>query len=386
MATRLPVPRPVQRRLWAEAFGYCMNPECEAKLISDADVNLGEMAHIVANADGGDPSFENMILLCKDCHTEIDATRNSSTIPTLRSWKEDREREMRQRFSRNYTSFEELRNDVVPLLERNGGIFDLYGPDGDLESSEARHALWDRFEGELVANNRKLELMLSDSKRLFHRDNWNIITAFLNHAREFVTTRGLPDTPRSALFPRDILSIFGIEESIHEHPVPNLAALENFISRLVSNDSVVSLELESDQSVTYVEGDGIVTMSLLDIPHVQQVFWTGKFFTPRRTDVRTRDLVFMLRWLTRNGFEYRFDDPTRLSELTINDRHHVKFFYSYVFSSSDAQQLREDQIAVNLHMWNKAPVSDDARRYIANAVGTVINQDEFFIYAKQNMR
>ncbi len=94
----------------------------------------------------------------------------------------------------------------------------------------------------------------------------------------------------------------------------------------------------------------------------------------------------MLRWLTRNGFEYRFDDPTRLSELTINDRHHVKFFYSYVFSSSDAQQLREDQIAVNLHMWNKAPVSDDARRYIANAVGTVINQDEFFIYAKQNMR
>lgn len=388
MTNRPSVLRNVGRKLWAEAFGYCMNPECESALISDGGVNLGEMAHIVTNADRGEPSFDNMILLCKDCHAEIDATRTSKTIPRLRAWKRDRETEMRQRFSRAYASFDELRADVVPLLERNGRIFSRYGPTGDVESAEQRRALWNKFEGELIANNMKLQLMFENSEGLFHKENWDIVTSFGDHVEEFINTRDDSDYLRIILFPQSLLSIFGIDKDISGRPVPNLSALGSLIGRLLDEDAFVDLELEPTQTLTYMDDGKLTMFDLHDRPHVHQIFWNGQHYRRNSTNVRIDDLVFVLKWLRKNDISYRFEDLTRLSELTLQDDYHVKLFYSYVLSLSDAYQvdIKENQIAVNIHSWNGGPISEDAKRYAKDAGFRIMNQRAFFAYAHRNIK
>jgi len=76
------------KTLWGRAAGICSMPECRAKLTQDAKAvpaaaNLGEMAHIVAEEEGGPRgqsiltvnernSYPNLILLCPTCHTRID--------------------------------------------------------------------------------------------------------------------------------------------------------------------------------------------------------------------------------------------------------------------------------------------------------------------------
>ena len=133
-------------------------------------------------------------------------------METLQSWKTHRNREIQARFSRAYRSFEELSRDVVPLLERNGRIFDNYGPGVDDEGVYGRRKLWETFEGEIVANNQVLELMLAKNMDLFPTPNREIIQSFIDHAKEFVNTRGAPAS-RVKLFPVGLCSIFGLQEA-----------------------------------------------------------------------------------------------------------------------------------------------------------------------------
>ena len=188
MNRRPSVPTNIRRRLWAESMGHCMNQDCERALIQD-DQNISDIAHIVPNADDGSVSFDNLILLCVSCHRRVDGSRTKGTVATLRSWKTRRSGELQTRFSRTYSSFEDLSRDVVPLLERNGRVFDSYGPGVDDRVADERHKLWGVFEGEIIANNRKLALMLTRNMRLFPKTNQKIIQDFEDHTKEFVNTR-----------------------------------------------------------------------------------------------------------------------------------------------------------------------------------------------------
>ena len=132
--------------LWAEAIGHCMNPECQIELIKDG-VSVGEMAHIKAHADGGDVSFDNLLLLCTNCHTRTDGNRTEDTVPQLKEWKTNRNVEIVKRFEKQYRSFGQLQEAVTPILERNGQIFDSYGPSTDQPYNSERHGLWLKFEG-----------------------------------------------------------------------------------------------------------------------------------------------------------------------------------------------------------------------------------------------
>ena len=82
MSKRPAVARNTERELWAEAIGHCMNPDCQIELIKD-EVSIGEMAHIKARSDGGDVSCDNLLLLCGNCHTQIDRNRTEATMTQL---------------------------------------------------------------------------------------------------------------------------------------------------------------------------------------------------------------------------------------------------------------------------------------------------------------
>ncbi len=223
--------------LWSESMGHCMNSQCHKDLFR-GDANIGELAHIEANADGGDVSFDNLLVLCRHCHKTIDDNPQQWPREVLRHWKRDRNSEIQQRFTERFASFADLQVVVVPILERNGRIFDSYGPTGDPSVDAKRHRLWLLFEGELIANNRRLEQILIANKELLHPQNQNIVEAFVAHTREFVQTREEAPVSRVNLFPSEVNSVFGIER-VNGVPVPNTSALQNFIAQLVHEDRFV---------------------------------------------------------------------------------------------------------------------------------------------------
>ena len=387
MSSRRSVPRDVERMLWSESGGYCMNPGCEARLFSEDGTNLSDRAHIVPDAEGGPPSFENLLLLCQSCHRLVDTNRTSGTVETLRSWKTQRQQDLTQRFERRYDSFESLRADVVPILTRNEQLFTHYGPNPSSGGGDERHRLWRKFEGEIVSNNRRLELMLSKNKHLFHSENWDIITRFIGHAKEFAQTRDEEPVRRELLFPIELLSIFGME-SVHDRLFPNVSALQNLITKLVRDGAFVELELEPRQLLTYRASEGIIRLDLNNRPFMQQLFWNGRHYHPRTTELRMESLVFVVKWLQRRGISYTFADVRELTELTLNGKYHVKLYYSYLLSQAElfGVNVKDNMLAVNVHNWNDGPISGEAGRYASAAGFQVMNQAEFFAFADRNIR
>jgi hypothetical protein len=79
--------------LWGRAAGRCAMPECRIELFADATeydpiVTIGEMAHGAAASDGGpraNPNlrqqerndYNNLILLCQNCHARFDGQPNT---------------------------------------------------------------------------------------------------------------------------------------------------------------------------------------------------------------------------------------------------------------------------------------------------------------------
>lgn len=387
MNKRQTVPRDTERRLWAEAIGHCMNPECQDELLA-GEVNVGEMAHIVPHEERGDVSFENLILLCRRCHTLTDRKRTEETVVQLQGWKRNRNREVNERFAKRFTSFEKLKESIVPLLARNATIFYNYGPDKADPNNEERHNMWLKFEAEIISNNQRMQLMLGPNQHLIHKGNRPLVDTFIAHAREFVETRDDDPIQRVLLFPQDFLSIFGLGPAEHRGLVSNVSALQNFITDLVRTGKFVDLYLESEQTLIYRENDKEVFLDLNDSPHINQIYYSGRYYRPETTKVRLGGLVFFLKWLSGNNINFVFDDISNLTELTLNDSHKVKLCYAYCLSVSDLHQFKLDDglIVVNLHTWNGAPITEEAHKYASGFGVRLFSQNDFFKYAHRNIK
>lgn len=93
--------------LWGRAAGRCAVPKCRVELIVEATdhdpvVLIGDIAHVEAASDRGpraNPSrgardrdeYENLILLCKNCHARLDGQKNANTVASIRELKENHE-------------------------------------------------------------------------------------------------------------------------------------------------------------------------------------------------------------------------------------------------------------------------------------------------------
>lgn len=94
----------VKRRLWAESMGRCMNPDCRAELfIKNSDIM--EKAHIGAYYETEDNSYENLIVLCPNCHKKFDKT-GFVDENIVKQWKEIRRNELEKFFSVELSSFD----------------------------------------------------------------------------------------------------------------------------------------------------------------------------------------------------------------------------------------------------------------------------------------
>lgn len=93
--------------LWGRAAGKCAVPECRIDLVVDATdhdpiVVIGDIAHIEASSNKGPranrklsakerDSYDNLILLCKNCHFRFDAQKNTNTVLTIKQLRAEHE-------------------------------------------------------------------------------------------------------------------------------------------------------------------------------------------------------------------------------------------------------------------------------------------------------
>lgn len=140
----------VKRKLYAESMGRRMNPSCNKELFCK-NGDIIEKAHIVAYSKLLNNSYENLVLLCPNCHTDYDKNKAFSSEEVL-SWKKIRKEELEKLFCKKYNTIEELERTVVPLLLDNKTIFENY-------YLKCNRELWDKFEFKILANNRKLKMI-----------------------------------------------------------------------------------------------------------------------------------------------------------------------------------------------------------------------------------
>ena len=364
-------------------MGHCMNPECHTDLHSGGTF-IGEIAHIVPNAHGGDVAYGNLLVLCRNCHRIVDDQRTSQTEEEMSRWKRIRNREIRKRFTKRYDSFEELSDHVVPILERNRSIFDSYGP---INNGASAHHMWLSFEAELLANNQKLVDILNKNKELLHFANQEIVERFTTHAHEFKETRRDRSNPRRILFPAKLNSIFGVER-VSAGLTPNVSALQNMIEQLIRDGEFVDLDLEEEQVLVYRENDSDVVLHLNDRPRVDQILWSRRCYRPQTTSLRLDGLLFTLNWLRRRGFEYRIPNLCELGHIRLEDGTDVIFVYEYCLSASHLYKIDidEEMLIVNLYNWNGGVISEDAESHAEEFGAVAMNQREFFRFCHRNLK
>ena len=93
--------------LWGRSAGRCAMPECRSELfVDDSEYDpigiIGDIAHVEAVSDtgprcnpvreiGNRDEYDNLILLCKNCHARIDGQKRKFTLDALRQIKADHE-------------------------------------------------------------------------------------------------------------------------------------------------------------------------------------------------------------------------------------------------------------------------------------------------------
>lgn len=331
-------------------------------------------------------NFENLLILCKNCHKEVDDQRSEATVPMLLAWKRERAAEIQATFARVYDDFDDLSTVVVPILHSNLAIFQSYGPNDTLATYDEKHAMWLQFEGELIANNQKLVLLLDTNQHLIHKQYRDTIEQFKLHVNEFIHTREDAQIQRVNLFPSEINSMFGVEQT-NVKLAANVSALQNFIAHLCREDRFVGLELVDRQVLTYLDQGAAVELDLRDEPRVLQSYWNARCYQTQTTHVRLENLVFVLEWLNSRHWQIEFREPANLVDVIINHQlrgHEEVFFcYKYLCSLTDLYAVpeRENLIVVNLHNWNDGPFTDEARDYAEQTGIRAMNQREFFAFA-----
>lgn len=372
-------PANIKRKLYYESCGHCLNPSCRSNFF---EKDCGEKAHIIPVKNGGLSSHENIILLCANCHEQFDREPSSWDPNTLTEWKKTNRENIEAMFTQEVHNFVDLKSMVAPILENNQKIFENYGP-----HINDTNELWNKFEYQLIANNKRLELMLNKNRKLLPYSNQDIVDNFILHSKEFAETRDDPTIPRKILFPEKLLSIFGLAK-VDTGLMENVSIVQNIITHLQQNGNVYINFSTPNPELRYLNEAGAeTTLDLTDGPNLMQIVFTNRLFKPKNTSLRLTKLIFFLNWLSGSGIEYEFHTYPDLSRLMLNGTHEIQLFYEYTLSLSDLHHVKKspDLVCVNLYNWNGGLCTAAAKNYANSVDMKVFNQEEFFIFAHRNI-
>ena len=378
--SRLSITENVQRRLYAESMGRCMNPACKKELFCQRG-DIIEKAHIDPYCKTADNSFENLVILCPNCHTNFD--KNSAFTPEeVLIWKQLRQQELESFFGIKYNTFQELKSVVVPLLSENKTIFENY-------YLCENKALWDTFEPIVLINNRKLKTLLSNNRDLFQTNptkeysNVECVNAFILHIDEFERTRGSDEKIRQALFPDKINSIFGISP-VNEDLIPATESLEALMVALIDQGQFggITLGVENPYFIMK-ESDEKRTVYLKDTPQLRQLYYDYNCF--RKGKVRLNSLNFALKYIRSRNIRFSFVSSDSLREIVIANTK-IIFVYEYCLSDIALRTMcpEKGSVIVNLHNWNGEGCISNAAYKTSEQMGiTLLTMDAFYGYIEE---
>ena len=339
----------VKRRLYAESMGKCMNPNCQIDLFG-LNGDIIEKAHIDPYCKTADNTFENLVVLCPNCHTNFD--KNGAFTPEeVLEWKKIRQDDIERLFCKKYDCFEDLQNDVVPLLEENKSIYENY------YLGDNKH-LWDRFEKKVLINNRKIKELIKNN----------------------LTDK---EKIRSVLYPSEVDSIFGIEP-IDDSMLPSTESLEKLITKLDANGRFLAIRF--DESPPYMiikqSDERQEFLFLSDTPRLRQLYHDYNCFS--KAGVRLDSLSFTLNHICRNGFTFHFISKDNLRQIVIN-KTKIYFVYEYCLSEASLRTLYPEKhsIVINLHNWNgECCISEAAYSFAKRINVTLFTSEKFYEYIK----
>ena len=128
-----------RQMLWGFAAARCAFPDCRKRLFMDASKTddeslIGEECHIIARAMSGPrgkskltskerDEYENLILLCRIHHKQVDDQRNTYTVERLKEMKAAHEKWVQSSLQSSSTMIDqELINDLVELKRSAGHV------------------------------------------------------------------------------------------------------------------------------------------------------------------------------------------------------------------------------------------------------------------------
>lgn len=367
----------VKRRLWAESMGRCMNPDCRAELfIKNSDIM--EKAHIGAYYETEDNSYENLIVLCPNCHKKFDKT-GFIDENIVKQWKEIRRNELEKFFSVELSSFDQLKEKVVPFLSENYSIYKSYYLSGN-------KSLWDKFEPQILSNNEKLKLLFENNRTLFQQhsykeySNLELIQKFITHVDEFKITRDDGEKLREVLFPQEINSIFGIMP-VTDYILPSTESMEELIKVLRKENLIDEVMLGIDRPYILLKNREKIFMD--DTPRVRQLYYDNSCF--RKTGVRLESLNFALKYLRSRNINFTYVNQDSLREIKVNDIN-IVFVYEYCLSRTflSIMSPKPNYVIVNLHNWNgSCCISREALNLADNFEVKLLTMDEFYGYINE---
>ena len=158
--------------------------------------HFGEIAHVIAaSGDGprGDSAVEpvvlgawdNLILLCANCHTVVDKTPDDHPVQLLLSWKESRQSAVEKALGiAAFASREEARAAIEPYATQNRHIHRAIGPDNDYrfdpEAEEA--AMWQHeVVATIIPNHHRILRILDANRGLLTDDEKEVVAEYRSH-------------------------------------------------------------------------------------------------------------------------------------------------------------------------------------------------------------
>ncbi|MET3606881.1 hypothetical protein ABIC74_000723 [Mucilaginibacter rubeus] len=159
------------------------------------------MAHIIAASDSGPRAnkmidskvkseYDNLILLCPSCHTEIDKAPQIFTQELIHNWKKNHKQRIVETIGiPKFDNRKEARNFLSGILRKNKIIFESLNPNLPYrENPEAEEAVvWKRkMVTQIIPNNQKILLFASINADLLSDDELNTIEVFRQHIDDLI--------------------------------------------------------------------------------------------------------------------------------------------------------------------------------------------------------
>ena len=216
----------VKLQLFADSGGYCQNPKCNLSLfhsIGNNDFHIAEMAHIIAASNDGPRSletltevdkgkFENLILLCPNCHTTIDKAESEFPDDLLRIWKSNHSLKIQNLFGiEKYNNRSEIRKIAKRIMLENKVIFDKFGPLTDERfnpESEFPKKWREGIHKTILPNNRQLLQLIEVNYALLNPQEELLFAEFKQHVRDFEDKHINNNEISGATFPIEMNNIF----------------------------------------------------------------------------------------------------------------------------------------------------------------------------------